>query len=462
MIKLSEDMNTTKTYPALTSGNLWRNIWNISWPIFLMMACNFLVGFTDVYVAGLISPDVQAAVGFISQMYFLIIILANALSVGVLAVVSRLIGAGELERAAEAGKQSLISGAAVAIVLSFIGLIFTQEIIAAAGFPREIRQISAHFLRIFAFALGPNYILIISTALFRASGEVTRPLITMCIISILNIIGDFVLVFGFQQIPPMGYSGIAIATALSMTAGMIINLIFLRFSTWQSLYRGTWKLVSGPFKKIILIGAPAALLQIAWNAGSIVLYNILGRLGEKSIIAIASVTNGLRIEAIIYLPAFALNMAAAVLIGQNLGAGNQKRAEKIGWKISLSGTVLISFMALVVFIHAPDYAALLTNNADVLEETTRYLRITMVSEPFMAMSIILAGCLQGAGDTKATMWIIIVAMWFIRLPLALLLALVMNLGATGVWFAMISSMIIQGILMTWRFRQGYWKTLRIS
>jgi len=455
-------MNTTKTYPSLTSGNLWGNIWNISWPIFLIMVFNFFVGFTDVYVAGLISPDVQAAVGFISQMYFLIIILANALSIGALTLVSRLIGAGELERAAEAGKQSLISGTVVAIVLSVIGLVFTHEIIAAAGFPLEIRHVSEHFLRIFAFALGPNYILIISTTLFRASGEVTRPLITMCIISIINIIGDFVLVFGFQQIPPMGYSGIAVATALSMTAGMIINLIFLRFSTWQSLYRGTWKLVPGLLKKIIFIGAPAALLQIAWNAGSIVLYNILGRLGEKSIIAIASITNGLRIEAIIYLPAFALNMAAAVLIGQNLGAGNLERAEKIGWKISLSGVVLISFMALVVFIRAPDYAAFLTKDTDVLEETTRYLRINMVSEPFMAMSIILAGCLQGAGDTKATMWIIIVAMWLIRLPLALLLALVMNLGATGVWFAMITSMIIQGILMTWRFHQGYWKTLRMS
>ena len=70
-------------------------------------------------------------------------------------------------------------------------------------------------------------------------------------------------------------------------------------------------------KKVAVLGWPAAFLQIAWNAGSIVLYNILGRLGDTSITAIASLTNGFRIEAIIYLPAFALNMAASVLIGQN-------------------------------------------------------------------------------------------------------------------------------------------------
>jgi len=83
-------------------------------------------------------------------------------------------------------------------------------------------------------------------------------------------------------------------------------------------------------KKIVNIGWPAALLQFAWSDSSIVLYNILGRLGNTSITALAAITNGMRIEAIIYLPAFALNMSASVLVGQNLGAKNAERAEQLG------------------------------------------------------------------------------------------------------------------------------------
>ena len=75
----------------------------------------------------------------------------------------------------------------------------------------------------------------------------------------------------------------------------------------------------------------------------------------------------------------------------------------------------------------------------------------------MALGVILAGGLQGAGDTKGTMWVIIIAMWMIRLPLAYFLAIVLNYGAPGVWIAMVTSMNIQGILMTWRFRRGHWK-----
>lgn len=444
----------------LTMGNLWVNIWQLSWPMFLIMLFNFFVGFTDIYVAGFINPEVQAAVGFVGQIYFLIIIIANAVSIGTLAMVSRAIGSGNSQRAIEIAKQSLIFSIIVAIGLTIPGLVLYKEIISIAGFPLKIREISENFLKVFALALGPTYILIISNAIFRASGEVKKPLLTMFIVSVINIIGDFVLVFGISPFPKMGYIGIAFSTAASVTIGMLINLGFFSLIRWRSIYTNPWTISATITKMIINLSWPAALLQIAWNAGSIVLYNILGRLGNASVTALASITNGLRIEAIIYLPAFALNMAASVLVGQNLGAGNTNRAENLGWKIALSGVILMSLMAVVTFIWAEKFAAILTKNPEVLEETTRYLRINMLSEPFMALSVVLAGGLQGAGDTKGTMWVIIIAMWVIRLPLAYFFSLILNYGATGVWVAMVISMTVQGILMTWRFHKGHWKELK--
>jgi len=213
-------------------------------------------------------------------------------------------------------------------------------------------------------------------------------------------------------------------------------------------------------RKIFLLSWPAALVQISWNASYIILYNILGRLQEGSITAMAAFTNSLRIEAIIYLPVFALNMAASVLTGQNLGAGAPERAEKIGWTISFSGVALVSAMALPIFIWASDISSPVAKDSLVLDETVRYLRIMMLSEPFLALSVILGGCLQGAGDTKGTMLVIVSALWIIRLPLAYLLAIVAGYGAFGVWTAMAISMCFQGIAMTVRFRKGRWKHTR--
>ncbi len=457
---MTSHINTTPGNDnTFVSGNITRAIWHISWPMMLIMLFNFLVGFTDIYVAGLINPEVQAAVGFVSQLYFLLIIIANAISTGSVALVSRSFGANNVPLAVSNAKQSLLFGILCAVTLTLTGLIWYREIIATAGFPSQIRGIAEQFLRIFAFALGPNYILIISNDIFRASGQVKKPLLTMLVVSTLNVIGDFVFVFGLFSFPEMGYAGIALSTALSVSAGMIINLLFFLKKHWRRIYRPPWSFISPTILKIVNLGWPAALLQIGWNAGSIVLYNILGRLGEDSITALAAITNGLRIEAIIFLPAFALNMAASVLVGQNLGAGNPHRASQTGWRIAILGSVLLTVLASIIFFWAEECASFLTDDPAVLEETTRYLRINMFSEPFMALSLILGGGLQGAGDTRGSMMVIIIGMWTVRLPLAALLAITFDLGAAGVWCAMVISMIVQGTLMSLRFHKGHWKTI---
>ncbi len=447
----------------LTSGGLWANIWRMSWPMLLIMLFNFLVGMTDIYIAGFIGPEVQAAVGFVGQIYFLTILIANAVSIGTVALLSRAIGARNLKGALDIAGQSLAFSVLAALVLMLAGIVFHGEIISLAGFPAGLREIAKDFLKIFSLAIGPNYVLIISNAIFRAGGEVRKMLFTMFLVSAVNIALNFILVFG---IPPffsgIGYKGIALSTAASMVVGMIINFTLLSSGRWKPVFTESLVLHPEIMRNIVDISWPAALLQIAWNAGSLVLYNILGRLGSASITSLAALTNGLRIEAVIYLPAFALNMAASVLVGQNLGARNAERAEKVGWKTASAGVVFISVMALVIFLLAGRLASFVAKSPGVVEETTRYLRINMLSEPFMALSTVLGGGLQGAGDTRGTMWVVIIAMWLIRIPLAYLFALTLGYGAVGVWAAMVTSMTFQGIFMAYRFHNGLWKRMRIG
>lgn len=428
----------------------------------LIMIFNFFVGLVDVYVAGFIGPSVQAAVGFVSQLFFLTILVANALSMGTVALLSRALGAEKFDEAVDTARQSLLFSLIPAAGIMAGGLLFSREIVIMAGFPPEIRQIAEDFLRIFSLAVGPNYIVIITNAVFRSGGEVKKTLFTMSLVSVVNILGNFVLVLGLFSVPSLGYRGIALSTALAMTAGMVANFALLLLGRWRAIFRRPWGLSSETVGRILRLSWPAALLQIAWNAASIVLYNILGRLGEGSIVALAALTNGLRIEAIIYLPAFALNMAASVLVGQNLGAENPQRAERAGWHMAAAGAALVSVMALLIFIGAERCASLVTDNPAVLDETARYLRITMLSEPFMALSAILGGGLQGAGDIRGTMWVVALSMWLIRLPLAFVLGLVLGWGAPGVWTAMVVSMIVQGLLMSHRFHAGLWKKTPIE
>jgi putative MATE family efflux protein len=425
-----------------------------------VMFFNFLVGITDIYVAGFLGPEIQAVVGFVGHLYFFIIVVANAISIGTVAILSRSVGAGKFEDALSVARQSLLFGVVCAIVLTLPGFIFKEQIIALSGFTGDVREIAVNFFVIYVFALAPNYIVILTNAVFRAGGDARLTLIAMFFVSLINIALDFLLVFGIFSFDGIGYIGIAYATAISMSAGTLICLLLIRRSRWRDIFSGTWSISAGLVKRIFLLSWPAALIQISWNAGTVILYNILSRLQDVSITAMAALTNGLRVESFIYLPVFALNMAASVLAGQNLGANAPDRAERIGWKISLAGVAFVSLIAIPIFIWAWEIAAPIAKEEQTLAETVRYLRVAMLSEPFMAISVILAGSLTGAGDTKGAMFAIVSTHWIIRLPLAYILAIVVGMGPLGVWIAMALSMVAQGVFMTVRFNNEKWKKLQ--
>jgi MATE family multidrug resistance protein len=195
--------------------------------------------------------------------------------------------------------------------------------------------------------------------------------------------------------------------------------------------------------------------------GSLVLYAILGRLSTGAVAATAALTNGLRIEAILYLPVYALNMITAVLVAQALGAAHPDEAERIGWRVAKTAAVLLAAMALPVFVFSMEVAGTITPDPLVREMTHVYLRFNMISQPFMALGVCLAGALEGAGDTRGTMKVVLATLWGFRLPVAAVLALVTPLAANGVWIAMVVSMILQCVAISRRYQRGRWKEIAL-
>src|SRR5512136_3096761 len=106
------------------------------------MVFNFFVGLADLYVAGFIGPDIQAAIGFVSQLFFIVIIVANAIGIGTIAMVSRAVGAANVGRAVEIARQSILFGVAVAVFISAATIVYCREIVALAGMPPQIRTVA--------------------------------------------------------------------------------------------------------------------------------------------------------------------------------------------------------------------------------------------------------------------------------------------------------------------------------
>jgi multidrug resistance protein, MATE family len=421
--------------------------WHIAWPMTLIMVFEALIGLTDVFVAGRLGKDIQAAYGFVVQFYFIFIVVANALTVGTVSVVSQLFTSKDKDQLTAAIFSSLTTTAGAGLIIAFIGIAFAPLLINLLNIPVQVKPFTTPLIQIYSGGLLFQYLVINTNGILRSCEQIRTSLKTMAVVCLLNI----GLIFLYVFFTPLGFKGIALATATASLLGCIINLSHVKRLMTKAL-----SFSSVLIKKVALIGWPMAAVQILWQAGSMVLFLIISELPENRVEILAALTTGLRLESVIYLPAFAFNMANAVIVGNLLGEKEQEEAYRSGMMTALIGVSVVAFMALLVIVNARWIASLLSNNTVVVRETVRYIYISMISEPFMAFGIILGGGLSGAGDTRSVMTRVAMSVWFIRLPLAYLLVVLLGFGAAAVWWSMNISQFVQCGLLYRRYAQKTW------
>ena len=433
-----------------------KDSWDLGRPMIFIMIFQFAIGFTDVYVAGYLGADILAAVGYVGQLYFTLIILANGITVGTVSMVSQAHSAKNPEGVGSVASHSLVMGLVISGILAIAAGLFPEKLVRIAGMPKDIEGIAEGFMRIFALALIPTYVSIITGGALRSTGRVRLAMFTGFIAAVVNVLGDFVLAFGWGPFPEMGFKGIAWSSAIATSLGMGLNLMYVLQGPNRVRLRFVSGLMCRCYRNLIWLGVPSALQQVAWNTGTLVVYFLVGGLEHGKITALAAMTGGVRIEAIIFMPVFAFSMASAVLTGNRIGMGDTAGARSSAKATAGLCLAVISVPVVAVFIFAPWVSGAITDDPAVRAEMTRYLRINMLGMPFMALGVSLLGALQGAGDTWATMGIVFTGMWVVRIPAILLAIHQLKLGATGVWYCMTITMIALCVLMTARFRSDAW------
>ncbi len=426
---------------------LIRSAWEVSWPMIIIMGFEFIISVADVYIAGKLGREYQAAVGFSMQIYFIFIVVANSLTVGTVSVVSRLFTSGDRESLSISIYTIFISVLVSGLLFGIAGVLFTSPVVSLLNIPSSVSPIAVPLARIYAAGLIFHYFLINSNGILRAAGMVKKSLMTMGTAAVLNVALNFYFVFH----TPLGFYGIALSTAVSVAAASIINFMHVRkLLPHRPLFSRSL------LQRVVSIGWPSGLQQISWQAGGTVIFLVLSALPENNVEIIAAFTNGARIESAIFLPAFALNMSNAVIVGNLLGEKRESDAFRAGIITAFAGLILISLLTVLVVVNAAFFASLLSNNTVVIRETIQYIRISMISEPFMALAVILGGALNGAGDTRGMMLIVIFGLWFVRIPLSFLLGITAGLGATAVWWSMNASIFIFSILVLRRYLRRKW------
>ena len=214
-------------------------------------------------------------------------------------------------------------------------------------------------------------------------------------------------------------------------------------------------------KQILSIGWPGGIVSLSWQLGGTALYAVLGMLSYNSVEIMAAYATGLRIESAIFMPAFAFNMANAVIVGNLMGEKKYNEAYKSGLTTAFISVSVVTIMIVVIVLNARSIAELLEPNPVVVNEIVKYIYICMIAEPFIALNLAMTGALNGAGDTKAVMFYAMLNVWVLRLPLAYILGIALGFHAAGIWWALNSGFFLQSALSTRRFISKKWQKIEI-
>ncbi len=430
---------------------LLKQSWTVSWPMIMIMFFEFFMNLTDVYIAGLLGKEIKAAVGLSSQVYNFFIMAGHAITMGTVSVVSRLFSGPDKESFKSAVFTAVSSACAAGAMIGILGMIFAPWVITAMNAPDSVKAYGVTLLRIYSFGLFFHMLLINMNGVLRSCRRMKTTMYVMILAAVLNIVFNVI----FINFTSLGYKGIAVSTVASVFTAFCIDLAVIR-----RILGGTYRFSRYLLKQILSIGWPSGVVSISWQLGATVLFVILAML-PNSVEVMAAYTTGLRIEAAIFMPAFAFNMANAVIIGNLMGEKRFKDAYRAGITTAAMSVAIVSVMVFVVVLNARPIAEILDKNPLVIDEVMMYLYICMISEPFIALNLAMSGALNGAGDTKATMRYAVSSVWLVRMPLAYLLGVFFGLGGLSVWCALDAGFFIHAALSTRRFMSGKWREAAI-
>jgi len=442
-----------------TTGSIRKAVFLLAIPMILEMSLESVFAVVDIFFVSKLGSYATSTIGLTESVITIVYSIAIGLSMAATAMVARRVGEKNYEAASRSGAQAIILAISVTIIISILGVIFAGEILAVMGGSEEIVRKGTGYTRIMMASSMVIMLLFMINGVFRGAGNAAIAMKSLWLANICNIILCPVLINGYGPFPELGLEGAAIATTIGRSVGVIYQVYHLLndkgiIRMKRKHFIPEW----GIQKSLINVASTATLQFIIASASWMVLIKIISRFGDD---VIAGYTIAIRLIVFFILPAWGLSNAAATLVGQNLGAKQPERAETSVWKVAKYNTVFMLLVSLLFLFGAEFFVRFITNEEKVIAVAVEALRIVSLGYVFYGMGMVMMNAFNGAGDSRTPTWINLFGFWAFQIPLAYCLAVMLEMGTTGVFIAIITAETAISIVAVILFRRGRWKKVVI-
>lgn len=434
-------------------------VFALAWPTIIAGTLENIATTVDLIMVGKLGAAAVAAVGMAGMIYWVLSALAIGLSVSVTAVVARSYGGGNREEASLALGQTLTLAVAVSVVVAALTIFLAPRIFGLFGMEPDVEALSVSYLRILSVGMVFFAVVAVASAALRGAGDTRTPMIVGLIANIVHIAINYLLIFGKWGFPKMGSDGAAIGTAASMIAAAAVYMwLHFRGHVVLKLKWSDFGWDSNRARQAIRLGLPAAAEQMVLQFGLLVYVKFVVGYGT---LAFAGYQVGMRVLSLSFIPNMGFSMAAATLIGQNLGAGRRRKAKQTGWICLGWGALFMCSIGLGFLLFSRQLAGVFVDDPEVIEHAAMFIRVVAYCQPGMATYFTLSGALKGAGDTRSPLLITLLGMYCFRIPGAWILTEYFDVGLFAIFALLIGDYVIRIVCILTRYGRGKWLDTKV-
>jgi len=432
-----------------------QKILGLSLPAAMNSLLDMLQVVTDLIMVGRISAFAVAAVGLGLQSLMFIFAILTLFHVGTSALLSRFVGAGKMKRAS-VGLSTLLRFALMVSIPAAVGwYFFSSHIYVWFGTAPEVVALGESYVQVLTLMMPFVFMKLVFVSALNSAGDTKTPMKVKIVSIILNVILNYLFIFGNLGFPELGVMGAAVGTVIVNALEFMVYMFL--YMKQKTPYIPMWEYSKSLLSRALKVGIPASI-ERSLTFGSFMLFTVI--ITHYGTEVLAGYQIGLRVEGLAFMPGIGFTIAAMALMGQGLGAKKPLQAREdviLVLKYTSGFMFLLSFF--MIFI--PEKIVwLFTDDAQTIKEASLYLRIVGFSQIPLAFNFVLSGALRGAGDSRRTLKINLISLWFVRILPAFLLSWYFE-NILFVYLAMISDTFVKAIWLWKTFDKGEWQKIKV-
>lgn len=430
------------------------SLWVLSWPIFIELLLQFMLGTVDTLMVSRISDDAVAVVGFANQLFAALTTLFTIVASGAGILIAQKLGARKEEEARTISVIAVKAAFVIGLVLSIVLMAMPRTIARALQMPDSLLPLADTYISIVGGGMLLTALMTTLSTVIRNTGNTKAPMVTAIGMNIVHIVLNYGFIYGAFGLPQWGLTGVALSTLVSRLLATLLLFYMFIYAFERKMWLPDLKLWHRKlFREVMNIGWPLGVNMASWVFSQLVIYVFLNMLGPKELAARTYMNT---LESFCFLLGFSLALAGQIKVAYLYGEGRMREVSKTAFRMMLVGQAVVIVNALIIYVFGGHLLGFFTEDPEIIALGASLLGLNLLLQPGKMLNMGLGDTLNAVGDTRFVMKISLFSMWVVSVGVSYVLGVELGWGLTGIYLCMIADEYLRGVLCLLRWRGKKW------